>query len=94
MQDAIEAIREIRRVDIVGALTREIQINVDMFKLASAGVSLDDIENAIRGENVIIPGGQLSVDGMKRSLTVNGEYTSAEQLGNTVVGSTKAERYS
>lgn len=89
MQDAIEGIREIRRVDIVGALTREIQINVDMFRLASAGVSLDDIENAIRGENVIIPGGQLAVDGMKRSLTVNGEYTSAEQLANTVVGSTK-----
>ena len=89
MQDAIEGIREIRRVDIVGALTREIQINVDMFKLASAGVSLDDIENAVRGENVIIPGGQLSVDGMKRSLTVNGEFTSAGQLANIVVGSTK-----
>lgn len=89
MQDAIETIREIRRVDIVGALTREIQINVDMFRLASAGVSLDDIENAVRGENVIIPGGQISIDGMKRSLTVNGEYTSAEQLANTVVGSTK-----
>lgn len=89
MQDAIEGIREIRRVDIVGALTREIQINVDMFRLASAGVSLDDIENAVRGENVIIPGGQLSVDGMKRSLTVNGEFVSAKQLGNTVVGSTK-----
>ncbi len=89
MQDAIESIREIRRVDIVGALTREIQINVDMFKLASAGVSLDDIENSVRGENVIIPGGQLSVDGMKRSLTVNGEFVSAEQLSNTIVGSTK-----
>ncbi|CAN5339613.1 efflux RND transporter permease subunit [soil metagenome] len=89
MQDAIEAVREIRRVDIVGALTREIQINVDMFKLGLAGVSLDDIENSVRGENVIIPGGQLSVDGMKRSLTVNGEFISAEQLGNTVVGSTK-----
>ncbi len=89
MQDAIEGIREIRRVDIVGALTREIQVNVDMFRLASAGVSLDDIENSIRGENVIIPGGQLSVDGMKRSLTVNGEFTSAEQLAGIVVGSTK-----
>ncbi len=89
MQDAIEAVREIRRVDVIGALTREIQINVDMFKLGLAGVSLDDIENAVRGENVIIPGGQLSVDGMKRSLTVNGEFISAEQLGNTVVGSTK-----
>ncbi len=89
MQDAIEGIREIRRVDIVGALTREIQINVDMFKLGSAGVSLDDIANTVGGENVIIPGGQLSIDGMKRSLTVNGEYISAEQLGNTIIGSTK-----
>lgn len=89
MQDAIEGIREIRRVDIVGALTREIQINVDMFKLASAGVSLDDISQAVAGENVIIPGGQLSMDGMKRSLTVNGEFTSAEQLADIVVGSTK-----
>jgi len=89
MQDAIEAIREIRRVDIVGALTREIQVNINMFKLASAGVSLDDVQQSIASENVIIPGGQLSVDGMKRSLTVNGEFKSAEQLANVVVGSTK-----
>lgn len=89
LQDAIEGIREIRRVDIVGALTREIQININMFKLASAGVSLDDVQQAVASENVIIPGGQLSVDGMKRSLTVNGEFKSAEQLANIVVGSTK-----
>jgi len=88
MQDAIESIREIRRVDIVGALTREIQINIDMFKLAAAGVSLDDISMAVSGENVIIPGGQISVDGMKRSLTVNGEFASAEQIANIVIGST------
>ncbi|MBS1486888.1 MAG: efflux RND transporter permease subunit [Bacteroidetes bacterium] len=89
MQDAIESIREIRRVDIIGALTREIQINIDMFKLAGAGVSLDDVAQAVAGENVIIPGGQLSVGGMKRSLTVNGEFKSAEQLAEIVVGSTK-----
>jgi multidrug efflux pump len=88
MQDAIEGIREMRRVDIVGALTREIQINVDMFKLATAGVSLDDVQQAVANENVIIPGGQLSVDGMKRSLTVNGEFTSADQISNIVIGST------
>jgi multidrug efflux pump len=89
MQDRIEALPEIRRVDIVGALDREIQINVDLFKVALAGVSLDDITNAIGYENRIISGGQLSVGGMKRSLSVNGEYTSAEQIGNTVIGSIK-----
>lgn len=89
MQDAIESIKQIRKVEIVGALTREIQINIDMFKLAGAGVSLDDVQQAIASENVIIPGGQLSVGGMKRSLTVNGEFDSAEELANTIIGSTK-----
>jgi multidrug efflux pump len=87
MQDAIEALKEIRRADIVGALDREIQINVDLYKASLAGVSLDDITQSIGGENVLVPGGQLSVAGMKRSLSVNGEYTNADQIANTVVGS-------
>lgn len=89
MQDRIESLTEIRRVDIVGALDREIQINVDMYKLALAGVSLDDISNAVGYENVIIPSGQISVDGMKRSLGVNGEFANAEQLGDLVITSIK-----
>jgi multidrug efflux pump subunit AcrB len=89
IQDRIEALQEIRRVDIVGALDREIQVNADLFKMAQAGVDLDDISGALRSENILIAGGQLSVDGMKRSITVNGEFNSAEQMGNIVVGSTK-----
>src|SRR6478609_5335237 len=92
MQDRIEALPEIRRVDIVGALDREIQINVDMFKLAQAGVDLADISQAIGAENRIVPSGEISVDGMKRSLGVNGEFSSAEQLGDVVVTSTKGGR--
>ncbi len=87
MQDRFEGLPEIRRVDIVGALEREIQINVDIYKAALAGVDLNDIVQTIGGENVLIPGGQLSVAGMKRSLSVNGEYADATEIGNTVVGS-------
>lgn len=89
MQDRMETLGELRRVDIVGALDREIQINLDMFKAATAGVSLDDISSSIGFENRIISGGQLSVDGMKRSLSVNGEYINADQIANTVIGSIK-----
>ena len=87
MQDRFESLREIRRVDIVGALDREIQINVDIYKAALAGVDLNDVAQAIGGENVLIPGGQVSVDGMKRSVSVNGEYVEAREIANTVVGS-------
>ncbi|MBT1687941.1 efflux RND transporter permease subunit [Dawidia soli] len=89
MQDKIESVSEIRRVDIIGALEREIQINVDMYKLSLAGVAFSDIEQAISGENRIISGGELSMDGVKRSLTVNGEYDAADQIGNTVITSVK-----
>lgn len=92
LQDKIESLTEIRRVDIIGALDREIQINVDMFKLAQAGVSLDDIQSAVGFENRIIPSGQVTVGGMKRSLGVNGEFDNAEQLGELVVTSTKGGR--
>jgi multidrug efflux pump len=89
MQDRIEALPEIRQVDIVGALDREIQINLDLYKAALAGVAIDDVSGAIGYENRIVSGGQLSVDGMKRSISVNGEYVNAEQIANTIVGSIK-----
>jgi multidrug efflux pump len=92
MQDRIEGLTEIRRVDIVGALDREIQINVDMYKMALAGVSMDDIQSAVGYENRIIPSGQISVDGMKRSLGVNGEFANADQLGDLVVTSIKGAK--
>ena len=87
LQEKIEGLSEIRRVDIIGALDREIQINVDLYKASLAGVSLDDVASAIQYENVIVPGGQVSVDGMKRSLSVTGEYADAQDMANTVVGS-------
>jgi multidrug efflux pump len=87
MQDRFETLKEVRRVDIVGALDREIQINADMYKMAMAGVDFADIQQAIGQENVLIPGGQLDIAGMKRSLSVVGEYKSADQIANTVVGS-------
>jgi len=36
VQDKIESLKEITRVDIVGALDREIQINADIFKMQVA----------------------------------------------------------
>ncbi|MFZ2907063.1 MAG: efflux RND transporter permease subunit [Cyclobacteriaceae bacterium] len=89
MQDRIEAVTQIRRADIVGALDREIQINVDLYKASIAGVSLNDVYQAISTENVIVPGGQLAIGGVKRSLSVSGEYKSAEEIAGTVVGSGK-----
>jgi multidrug efflux pump subunit AcrB len=87
MQDEIEALKEITRVDIVGALDREIQINVDMFKMQAASVSLSDIDRAIASENVTISGGSVEMQGMKRSIRVTGEFKNMDVIGNIVIKS-------
>lgn len=57
MQDHFESLKEVTRAEIVGAPEREIQVNVDPYKMTAARVSFMDIENAINRENNDITGG-------------------------------------
>ncbi len=85
LKDKIEELSEVTRVDLVGAPEREIQVNVDNFKMTSAGVGFSDIENAIARENMDISGGLLNVGDMKRNLQVKGQFKSAYDLYNVVI---------
>jgi multidrug efflux pump len=82
LQDGIEALPEITRVDILGALNREIQINVDLARMKSTGLSFYDIQSAVQSENINISGGELNVEGVRRTLRVTGEYTNVADLAN------------
>jgi multidrug efflux pump len=89
LQDRIESLREITRVDMIGALEREIQINVDMYRAQAANVSMFDIESAVAFENMTISGGTVEMDGLRRSISVKGEFQDVETLKNIVVKSTE-----
>ena len=86
-QDHIESLNEITRVDIVGALEREIQINVDMYKAQATSVTLTDIDRAVASENLTISAGNISTFGMKRSIRVEGQFTDLEMIKNIVIKS-------
>lgn len=85
IQDEVEGFKEVTRADMVGALTREIQINVDMYKMTAANVTMRDIESAVAMENMTISGGQLNMGQVKRAINVVGEYRDARQLGDIIV---------
>jgi multidrug efflux pump len=92
MQERIEGLKEVTRVDIVGALDREIQINVDMYKLQAAGLSFNDITSMIQYENVTLSGGSIDMGGMQRSIRVVGEFKDIETIKNIVISSSKGGR--
>ena len=87
LQDKFEELPEITRAEIVGAPEREIQVNVDPYKMQAARVSFMDIENAIARENNDITGGLIEVGDMKRTLKVKGQFNSILDLQDIVVRS-------
>ncbi len=86
-KERLESLKEIKKVEIIGALEREIQINVDMLKMQASGLSMTDIARAVQSENITIPGGSVNMNGIRRSLSVSGEFKDAQQLGNLNINS-------
>ncbi|MFM7910643.1 MAG: efflux RND transporter permease subunit, partial [Bacteroidota bacterium] len=87
LKDQIEDARGINRGDMVGALDREIQVDVDMFKLQAAKMTMDDIERTVRFENMTMSGGNINTGDKQRSIRILGEFQSVSELGNLVVTS-------
>ena len=85
VKDNIEAIKEVKRVDMVGAPEREIQINVDLYKMQAAALTFGDIQNVISSENITASAGEVSMNNQKRVLTIRNEYKNADQIGNTII---------
>ncbi len=87
LQDEFEALRSVREADIIGVDEREIQINVDPFRLEAMDLTFYDVEQALKAENITMGGGELRVDGTRRSITTQADYKSMAEIKNTIVSS-------
>lgn len=85
LEDEIEDIPEISKVEIKGLDDREIQINVDPHKLETYQLGFRDIEDAINFENINISGGDLLIDRTTRTIRTVGEFKNIEEIKNIVV---------
>ena len=85
IKDDIEAMKEISKVDEVGALKPNIQINVDMNKMSAAQISYDDIINAIGYENIISSAGNIKTDGLQRAIDIKEDFKNADEVAAMVI---------
>ncbi|HTD93684.1 MAG TPA: efflux RND transporter permease subunit [Chitinophagaceae bacterium] len=89
LQDKLEELTEINRVDLVGAPEREFQINVDNNRMEATGVTFDNIAQAVSTENLDVSGGLLEVGNMKRTLQLKGQIKTSFDLEKIVVRNSK-----
>lgn len=91
LKDEIEGYKEISKVDEVGALTPEIQVNVDLDKMAAAQVSFGDIIQAIGSENVLTTAGTVKTDGVRRSIDIKQDFKNADEVAAMSIRNPKGQ---
>ncbi|UMY66614.1 MULTISPECIES: efflux RND transporter permease subunit [unclassified Flavobacterium] len=87
LQDDIEEIPEVKKVDILGVDDKEVEIAIDIFKMTAAQVSFDDIQQAVKGENVTLSGGNLISQGSRNNIRIVGEIQQPSDLEHIIVKS-------
>jgi multidrug efflux pump len=87
MKDRLEDLPQLNRVDIVGAPEREFQIDVDNYKMRASDITFNDIDQAVKGENLDISAGLLDVGNMKRNLQLKGQFHTAQDIASIVIRS-------
>ncbi len=85
LEDKIEELQEISDVEIRGVQDQEMRVDIDPIKAQSVNVTIDDIQNAINAEHQSIPGGELLMDGIRKTVRVNGEFKDANELKRLIV---------
>ncbi|CUH97031.1 putative membrane protein [Propionispora sp. 2/2-37] len=70
-----EAINGVGEVTVKGALTREIDINLDKDKVASYGLAVSDILASVQSENMEVPGGKLTKGNREVNMRTIGNIT-------------------
>jgi len=87
LEDEIENLPEVSKVEIRGSLLKEISIEVDKGKLEAAKVSFRDIEDAINYENMTISAGDLLVGDNRRTVRIVGEFQDVSEIEDIIVKS-------
>ena len=87
LQDDIEDIAEVKKVDILGVDDKEVEIAVDIFKMTAAQVTFDEIQNAVKYENMTLSGGNLTSQGSRNNIRIVGEIQNPKELENIIVKS-------
>src|SRR5687767_4550885 len=80
----------VEAVQVLGGREREMQVRVDLERLASRAITVDAFVEALRQENRNVSAGAIAQGKRDVSVRAMGQYDDPDQIKNTVVGWTAA----
>jgi len=85
LEDILEDIKGVAKINKSGYRDREMQIHVDPKKMREYYVSFDEIEKALAARNISIPAGEFNTATTEYSVRTTGEFTKQEEVENIII---------
>ena len=93
LQDALEALGDVREVKLSGARDEQLEVRIDLLRLETYGLTASQLLDALSKNNMVVPGGTLNSGQGSFNIEVPGLISNAQDVydlpiktdGNTVV---------
>src|SRR5207248_1958486 len=88
LEKRLQATDGVAQVTLVGGLKREIQIQVDQLKLQARGLSILQVNQALAGDNVNVPSGNITQQGKDWNVRLDNQAQTPDELNHILVSTT------
>ncbi|MDP2043134.1 MAG: efflux RND transporter permease subunit [Algoriphagus sp.] len=85
LQEELEKITELKKVALFGLPDQIVRVDLKLDKIAEMNIPLNAIIGSIQSELSNIPGGQVEAGSKTFNVKTSGNYTSAEEISETIV---------
>ena len=85
LEDELEKIPQINKVDIKGLSEKEVRVEIDNFALEARQLSFNDVADALRSQNTTVSAGDIRLGDMNRSVKVSGEFKNMQDIENVII---------
>ena len=88
IEDELELIDAVARVDFWGVQPERIYVEVDSADWAKLNVTAHELQDVFQARNIVQPGGELDTERGRYAINPTGEFTSVDQIKGLVVART------
>jgi multidrug efflux pump subunit AcrB len=86
----IQGAPEVAKIERKGVLPEQIYLDYSQQRLASYGYTPSNLKDILGARNITLPGGQLEVGPQSIQIDPSGKFTSPQQIGGVIIGSSKS----
>ena len=86
IEDELELIDSVARVDFWGVQPERIYVEVDSADWAKINVTASQLQETFEARNIVQPGGELDTERGRYAVNPTGEFTSVDQMHDLVIG--------